>query len=254
MIALFWISTAFDVGIDQRPGQTVTLGAVFRDESGRPVTLREAASGKPIVLALVYYRCPLLCNEVLQGLRETLVGMDRKAPLPFCILTVSFDPTDGPDQAAARKNRALDAKVTADLGAGWRFLTGTREATEQLCREVGYRILYDPATRQYAHATGLVVLTPEGKISRYFMGVSYSSRDLRLAVVEASEGRTGSVTDQLLLLCLQYDPSTGKYSLAVWRLLRSASLAAVAGLALLLVHLGRRRPNPPLPANSTAEA
>jgi len=246
LLALGWLSCggAPDVGIDQRLGSSLTLDAAFRDEHGERTTLREASAGKPIVLALVYYRCPLLCNEVLRGLRDALVGMDARAPLPFSIVTVSFDPQEGPDLAAARKARTIKGSGRSGENAGWRFLTGDAEVLERLCAEAGFRILYDPATRQYAHATALVVLTPQGRISRYLMGVTYSSRDLRLAVREASDGKIGGLADGLLLLCLQYDPSTGKYSLAVWRLLRSASLATVLGLVVLLVLLNRRKRAP----------
>jgi protein SCO1/2 len=222
------------VGIDQRLGSAVTLDAVFRDEHGAPTTLREAAGGKPILLVLVYYRCPMLCNQILNGLQEAVVGMNLRSGEHFRVLAVSFDPRETADLAAGRKARCLKALGSAGHERDWRFLTGTAEATERLCRETGFRVLYDAGTSLYTHASALLVLTPQGRISRYFMGITYRPRDVKLAIEEASEGKVGRLSDRILLLCYQYDPASGRYTLAVWRLLRAAAIATVTVLVLLI--------------------
>jgi protein SCO1/2 len=227
--------------IIQQLGSSVTLDLPFRDERGGTITLREAAAGKPIVLALVYYRCPMLCNLILGGVLETLVALGPTAGEDFTVVAASFDPSEGPELAAAKKAHYLRAYGRPSGDAGWRFLSDTSGSAERLCNETGFRISYDAATRQYAHGSAILILTPEGKISRYFMGVSYPARDVRLALAEASRGKIGSVADQLLLLCYSYDPAAGKYTLAVWRILRSAGAATVLGIALLIVRLSRRR-------------
>lgn len=232
------------VGIDQRLGASVTLDAVFRDEHGGLTTLRDAAGGKAILLVLVYFRCPVLCNQILSGLQEAVIGMDLRSGEHYRVLAVSFDPREGPDLAAARKARSMKALGSTGREMDWRFLTGTAEATERLCREAGFRVLYDPGTGLYTHGSTLVVLTAQGRISRYFMGVTYRPRDVKLAIEEASDGKIGRLADRLLLLCYQYDPASGKYTLAVWKLLRAASLGTLALLVLLvgtLVYLRRRR-------------
>jgi protein SCO1/2 len=233
------------VGILQQLGSSVTMSLPFRDEHGGRVTLGEASGGKPFVLALVYYRCPMLCNLVLGGLLETLITLGPSAGEGFNVVTVSFDPAEGPPLAAAKKNHYLRAYGRPSGEAGWRFLSDTSGSAARLCREAGFGISYDPASGQYAHASAILVLTPEGKISRYFMGISYPARDLRLALTEASRGKIGSVADQLLLLCYRYDPAAGKYTLAVWRILRIAGLGTVLGIGLLIVRLSRRRAAPP---------
>jgi protein SCO1/2 len=231
-------------GIVQQLGSSVTMNLAFRDERGNAITLQEAAGGKPFVLALVYYRCPMLCNLILGGLLETLVTLGPSAGEEFSVVTASFDPSEGSDLAAAKKGHYLRAYGRPSAEAGWRFLSDASGSAERLCRETGFRISYDPVSRQYAHASAILVLTPEGKISRYFMGVNYPARDLRLALVEASQGRIGTVSDQLLLLCYRYDAAAGKYTLAVWRMLRVAGAATVIGIGLLVLWLSRRRARP----------
>jgi protein SCO1/2 len=238
------------VGVLQQLGSSVTLNLPFKDERGREITLGEASDGKPFILALVYYQCPMLCNLILGGLLETLMDLGPSAGDQFNVVAVSFDPTEGPNLAMAKKSHYLRSYGRPSGEAGWRFLSDVSGSAERLCREVGFRIAYDPATRQYAHASAIMVVTPDGRLSRYFMGVSYPVRDVRLALVEASAGKIGSVTDQLLLLCFRYDPAAGKYTLAVWTLLRAASAATVFGLILLLVGLARRRLRT-LPAGGT---
>jgi len=233
----------------QQLGSPVTMDLSFRGERGEPVTLREAAGGKPFILALVYYRCPMLCNLILGGLLETLTVLGPSAGEQFSVVTVSFDPREGPDLAAAKKAHYLRSYRRPAAESGWRFLTDRSGSAERLCRETGFRISYDPATGQYAHASAILVVTPDGRVSRYFPGVSYPARDLRLALVEASAGKIGTVSDRLLLLCFRYDPASGKYTLAIWRTLRAAGAATVLAIALLVFRLSRRSPRAaPAPA------
>jgi protein SCO1/2 len=234
-----------DVGIDQRVGERLSLDAVFRDESGAPLTLREASGGKPTILALVYYRCPMLCTQVLNGLLQTLLELAPSAGEQFNVVTVSFDPDEDAELARAKKARYLRSYGRASAQRGWRFLTGGKDAVTRLCRETGFRISYDPATRQFAHGSALIILTPEGAISRYLFGITFPVRELRLSLVEASAGKIGTATDQFLLLCMRYDTATGRYGLAVTRILQVAALATLLGLGLLVVRLSRRRrPSP----------
>lgn len=238
-----------EVGIDQRVGETVSLGLTFRDERGADLTLREAIGGKPTVLALVYYRCPMLCTLILNGLLQSLLEIEDSAGDRFNVIAVSFDPSEGPELARAKKNHYLKAYGRTVAEDGWRFLTGPRDPIDRLCRETGFRISPDPATGQFAHGSALVLLTPEGRISRYLFGVSYPARELRLSLVEASGGKIGTATDQFLLLCMRYDAATGRYGLAITRILRIAAATTVLGLVGLLWALARRgRKSPSGPA------
>jgi len=227
-------------GIEQRIGERVSLDLPLRDEGGNPVTLREAANGKPSVLALVYYRCPMLCNQVLSGLLESLLAIPSSAGEQFNVITLSFDPTEGSDLALTKKEQYLKAYGHASAKTGWRFLTGSPESISVVCRESGFRTVYDPASRLYGHASALVILTPDGRISRYLFGVRYPARELRLSLVEASSGKIGTRGEQILLLCMRYDPASGKYTLAVSRILKAAAGATLVGLVILVARLSRK--------------
>lgn len=228
-------------GIDQRIGEAVSLESVFRDEAGLPVTLGEAAAGKPVLLALVYYRCPLLCNLELNGLVQALQELWLSAGEQFTVVAVSFDPRETADLARDRKAQAVRTYGRPGTERGWRFLTGPADSVERLCRETGFRATFDPATGQYAHGSALILLTPAGKVSRYLFGVAYPVRELRLSLVEASAGTIGSKTDQFLLFCMRYDPATGKYGWAVLGLLKGVALLTLLALVVLIVRLSRRR-------------
>ena len=230
-----------EAGIDQRVGEPVSLETIFQDESGQPVTLREAAAGKTVVLALVYYRCPMLCTLVLNGLVEALQDLPLSVGDQFTVVALSFDPAEKSDLARGKKAQVLKAYGRPASERGLRFLTGSADSISRLCRETGFRTSYDPATGQYAHGSALILLTPDGKVSRYLFGISYPVRELRLSLVEASAGKIGTRTDQFLLLCMQYDPATGKYGLAVMRLLKIAAVTTIFGMGLLLFRLSRRR-------------
>jgi protein SCO1/2 len=232
-----------DVGIDQRLGAAVPLDLPFKDEAGRRVTLGDCTAGKPTVLVLAYYRCPMLCTEVLNGLLAALRATPADVGSAFNVVVVSFDPREKPPLAAVKKASYLEGYGRPGADAGWHFLTGDPLAIAALADAVGFRYRYDPDTGQYAHGSGLVVLAPDGTVTRYLLGVRFEPRDLRLALAEASEGKVGSPTDQVLLLCFRYDPATGTYTFAVLRFVKWLSAAAVvgiAGLVGLLVWRGHR--------------
>ena len=231
-----------DVGYDQRLGEQVPLDLVFRDESGRPVPLRSLFRGRAVVLSLVYYQCPMLCTLTLNGLASALSVLTFDVGRDFDVVTVSFEPKETAPLAAARKKAHLERYRRPGAAEGWHFLTGDAPAIDSLTRAVGFRYVWDAETRQYAHPAGLVVLTPDGRIARYMYGVEYAPRDLRLALVEASQRRIGNPVDAVLLYCYQYDPARGRYAASVLRLVRLGGILTVLGLAsFVFVSLRRER-------------
>jgi protein SCO1/2 len=228
------------VRFDQRLNAAVPLGLQFRDEEGRTVTLAQAAAGKPIVLSLVFYDCPMLCNLILNGQLKAMRAMNFSAGEEFTAITVSFDTREGHELAAKKKDLYARPYGRKRAAEGWRFLTGDEQNVRALTSAVGFRYIYDENTKQFAHASGLVVLTPEGKVSRYLYGIEYSARDLRLALVEASAGRIGSAVDAVLLFCYHYDPATGKYSLAILNVVRAAGTLTFLLLAGFVITMLRR--------------
>jgi protein SCO1 len=232
------------VGIDQKLGGEVPRDLAFRDEEGRSVRLGDSFRGKPVILSLVYFRCPMLCSYVMSGLVRSLRGISFSAGREFDILTVSFDPGDTPTLARVNKADRLKDYDRPGAEQGWRFLTGDESSIRALTDAVGFRYKTDPQTGQFAHAAAIMVLTPEGRLSHYFYGVEYAPRDLRLALVEASRSRIGTPADQVLLYCFHYDPATGKYGPAILNILRAAgglTLLALGGLMLLLSRRARAR-------------
>jgi protein SCO1/2 len=231
------------VGIDQRLGAQVPLDLEFRDEQGQTVRLADLMHGRPVVLSLVYYRCPMLCGEVLNGLLKSSQAVPFVIGQDYDVLTVSFDPQETP--ALARDKKAAFVKRYRRPGAeqGWHFLVGDQAPIEQLAASVGFRYRYDEPSNQFAHGAGIVVLTPEGQVSRYFYGIDYPPTNLRLALVESAAGKIGSPVDQFLLLCFHYDPATGRYGLAIARLLKWSGCATllVLGTYLLLMYRRERR-------------
>jgi len=232
-----------DVGIDQKLNSQVPLDLVFRDETGSEVRLGRYFGQKPVVLVLAYYDCPMLCTIVLNSLLHSLKELKYNVGKEFEVVTVSFDPTEKPSLAAAKKAIYVGLYGRPNAGAGWHFLTGDEPSIRQLTQAVGFRYNYDPQTKQYFHATGIMVLTPEGRLARYFYGIQYPTGNLRLGLVEASQGKIGSPVDQVLLYCSQYDPATGKYSVIVSHVLKIAALATVLSLGglVLALALGRKR-------------
>jgi protein SCO1/2 len=210
------------------------------NEGGQATALRHFFGEKPVVLAFVYYECPMLCTQILNGLLESVRLVEFDIGAEYEVLTVSFDPGETPKLAAEKKQAYLQQYDRAGAEEGWHFLTGDSSAIKALTQAAGFHYRYDPATDQFAHASGILVITPQGKISKYFYGVEYSPRDLRLALVEASQNKIGSPVDQLLLYCFHYDPLTGKYSFVVINALRVAGVATVLSLATFMAVMFRR--------------
>jgi protein SCO1 len=229
-----------EVGVDQKLDAQVPLNLAFRDEHGNAVELGQFFAGKPVILTLVYYNCPMLCTQVLNGLDRSMQLIPMEVGKDFSVVTVSIDPTDRPVIAEAKQ--AMYAGMYKRPGAqyGWHFLTGEEPQIRQLADAVGFRYAYDSDSKQYAHASVIMLLTPDGKISRYFYGVSYPERDLRLGLVEASQGKIGSPVDQVLLFCYHYDPHTGKYGLLISRVIQAGGVATVliGGIFMILLFRG----------------
>ena len=231
-----------EVGFDQRLNEQVPLDLVFRDEAGRAVRLGEYFGGKPVILSLVYYSCTTLCPMILDGMVRSLTPVSFDIGKEFAMLTVSFDPRDTPAQAVVKKAEYIQRYHRTGAADGWHFLTGEEAAIRQLTKTVGFRYLYDEKTDQFAHAAGILMLTPQGKVSRYFYGFDFSPRDLRLGLIEAAANRIGTPIDQVVLYCYHYDPLTGRYGLIVMNVLRLAGLATVLTLCgFILVMLRRDR-------------
>lgn len=228
------------VGIDQKLNDSVPLDLTFRDEKGNQVELAKYFGSKPVILTLVYYSCPMLCTQVLNGLTRSLKLIPMDLGKDFNVVTVSIDPTERPVLAAAKQ--AVYTGMYGRPGAmeGWHFLTGEQLQIKELADAVGFRYAYDSDSKQYAHASVIMILTPEGKISRYLYGISYPERDMRLALVEASEGKIGTPVDAVLLFCYHYDPHTGRYGLLVSRLIQLGGLLTVlvGGIFLILLFRG----------------
>lgn len=225
-----------DIRLDQRLDAQVDLGLEFTDSNGRRLRLGDLVHDKPVILTCVYYRCPMLCSEVLTGVLKSTNAMSLKLGEDYSIVSVSIDPKETTEMAAAKKETYVRSYRREGGERGWHFLTGSQDAIESLTETVGFRYRYDPASDQYAHASGIMVLTPQGRLSRYFYGIDYPPRDLRLALVESSQNKIGSAVDQVLLLCFHYDPVTGRYGLVISNVLRLASFVT---LAVLGTYLGR---------------
>ena len=235
-----------DVGIDQKLNEQLPLDLVFRDENGRSVRLNDYFGKKPVVLALVYYQCPMLCNQVLNGMVGAFRVMSFAPGQEFDVVTVSFDPRESPAVATAKKKTYVDYLPEAKrAGAvtGWHFLTGDGENIERLTEAVGFRYRFDEATNQFAHASAIYVATSEGSLARYFYGIEYAPRDLRLALIETSQNKIGSPVDQLILYCYHYDPATGRYGAAVMNMIRLGGIATLIVLGALLLLLRQRSRN-----------
>jgi len=219
-----------NVGIEQHLNGQVPPDLTFVDDTGRTVKLGDYFGKKPLILNLVYYNCTMLCGEALAGLSGAMKMVKFNVGDEFDVVTVSFNPSETPEIAAAKKQDYLKRYGRAGAASGWHFLTGSAESINALTQAVGFQYQYDPKINQYAHATAIMVLTPQGRISRYFYGVDYPPKDLRMGLVEASQGKIGNAVDQVLLYCYHYDPATGKYGAIVTNILRLG-----AGLTILLL-------------------
>ncbi|MGO9127350.1 MAG: SCO family protein [Terriglobales bacterium] len=235
------------VGIEQHLDEQIPANLPFRDETGKAVRLGDYFGKRPLILNLVYYQCPMLCGEVLAGLQGAMRALKFDVGKEFDVLTVSFDPKETPEMAAAKKADSLKQYGRAGAAEGWHFLTGPQASIDALTTSAGFQYEYDPRIGQFAHATAIMVLTPQGKIAQYYYGVEYSPKDLRLGLVQASQGKIGTVVDQILLYCYHYDPQAGKYGAIVSRILQLAALATMLGLGVFLAVMFRRNPVPAIP-------
>jgi protein SCO1/2 len=231
------------VGIDQLLGEQVPLDLQFRNESGQTVKLGDYFhSGRPVIVNLVYYQCPMLCGEVLQGMSAAVKVLKFTPGKEYEVVTVSIDPREGPELATAKKQSVMERLGRPGAEKGWHFLVGDQPNIDALAKSIGWHYQYDPKTNQFAHAAGVVLVTPEGKIAQYYYGVEYSARDLRLGVVEASQNKVGSLADQVLLYCYHYDPRTGKYGAVVTNIVRLGGALTVFILGGFLIVMYRHEP------------
>lgn len=229
-----------EIGFDQRLGEQVPSDLPFVDASGHRVKLGDYFGKRPVVLALVYFKCPMLCPMALSGLASSLKSLTFDVGKDFDVLVVSFDPHETPDLASARREEVLHQYGRSGTDRGWHFLTGGQDAIHRLTQAVGFRYKYLPEKGEFAHASGIVVLTPGGRVARYFFGIEYSPKDLRLGMVEASGGKIGTPVDTVLLYCFHYDPQTGRYSATALGILRLAGVLTVLALTLGIVVMVRR--------------
>jgi len=228
-----------NVGIEQHLDAQIPPDLIFRDETGKPVKLGEYFGHKPLILNLVYYNCTMLCGEALAGLSSAMRLVKFDVGNEFDVVTVSFDPRETPEMAAAKKKDYVGRYGRANAATGWHFLTGQPDSINALTRAVGFQYQYDAKSNQYAHATAIMVLTPQGRISRYFYGVDFPPKDLRMGLVEASQGKIGNAVDAVLLYCYHYNPETGKYGAIVINILRLAAAATIVLLGGLILTLWR---------------
>jgi protein SCO1/2 len=235
-----------DVGLDQKLNEQVPLDLTFRDEGGRSVRLGDYFGAVPVVLTVNYFDCPMLCPLVLNDVLRATRAIPLRLGPDFRILTVSIDPHDTPTRAAAKQQWYVEQYGRGGAVDGWHFLTGDELSIESLTRAIGFRYARDPKSGQFAHTAGIMVLTPDGRLARYFYGVEYSPRDLRLALVEASHGQIGSLADQILLFCFHYDEASGRYSFFMLNAVRAGGIATVLGLASLMAVLFRRERRVPM--------
>ena len=229
------------VGIDQRLNEQVPLELTFKDEQGKTVKLGDYfQAGRPVILNLVYFQCPMLCTEVLNGLTSALKVIKFVPGNQFEVVTVSIDPRETPALAANKKEMYLKKLGNPEAAKGWHFLTGEQPQIEELAKSVGFKYRYDPKLGQFAHAAGIMLITPTGKVAQYYYGVEYSAKDMRLGIVEASQNKIGSLADQVLLYCYHYDPRTGRYGATITSVVRLAGLTTVIVLGSVLVLLFRQ--------------
>ena len=225
-----------EIGIEQKLGEQLPLNTEFTAEDGKTVKLGSYfESGRPVILAFVYYECPMLCNEVLNGLTGSLKGISLDAGRDFDVLAISFDARENgkPELAKNKKLAYVERYGREGSDKGWHFLTGSQASIDAVTKAAGFNYRWDEKSKQFAHAGGVMIVTPQGKMARYFYGIDYSPRDLKLGVMESAENRVGSATDQMLLYCYHYDPATGKYGLAILSLIRVGAILTLLGMGAL---------------------
>jgi protein SCO1/2 len=236
------INAARDVAWDQKLDKAVSLDTPFRDENGKTVPLSSYFGKKPVMLVLPFYKCPGICSAELNGMVDTFKdpSIRYKVGRDFDVVTVSINPKEGADLATMKKKEYLDILMQPGAERGWHFLTGDEASIKKLADEVGFRYKYDAKTDQYAHPGGVVILTPNGRVSRYFFGVMFPPKDVRLGLTEAGQGRIGTVADKFVLACYHYDPQTGKYGLAIFRLLQFSGAATLLILGTFMLVMFRK--------------
>jgi protein SCO1/2 len=223
------------VGIEQKLGAQLPLDTQFKDESGNLVSLGDYFRDRPVIVAFVYYECPMLCNQVLNGLTGSLKGMTFDVGKDFDVVAISFDARefDKPDLAGNKKAAYVERYGRPGTEKGWHFLTGTKESIDKAASAAGFSYEWDEKSDQFAHAAGVMVATPDGKLSRYFYGIDYSPKDLKFGIMESAQNKVGNAAEQLLLFCYHYDPSTGKYGLAILKVMRVAGIATLMGMGAM---------------------
>jgi protein SCO1 len=242
------------VGIQQNLNAQIPPDLEFRDETGKTVRIGDYFGKKPIVLSLVYFDCPALCTEVLNGQLRTMNAISLNLGSDFEAVTVSFEPKDTPALAKAKRDVYIGQYGRPGAADHWHFLTGEQQSIDALTNVAGFQYAYDPEIKQYAHAAAIMVLTPEGRIDRYFYGVIYPARDFRLGLVEASQGKIGTITDHAMLYCYQYDPMTGKYGVVVMNVLRAAGGLTVLILGIFMTMMFLRERKRPVGVPPAADA
>jgi protein SCO1/2 len=231
------------VGIEQKLGEQLPMDAEFKDENGNSVQLSTYFNtGRPVILAFVYYECPMLCNQVLNGLTGSLKGMSFDVGKEFDVVAISFDAreNDKPDLAKNKKASYLEHYNRPNTESGWHFLTGTQDAIDRATSAAGFNYKWDEKSNQFAHAAGVMIVTPEGKLSRYFYGIDYSPKDIKFGIMESAAGKVGDPADKLLLYCFHYDPASGKYGLAILRVIRLFAVLTLLGMGTMIFVFWRR--------------
>jgi protein SCO1/2 len=229
-----------NVGFEPPLNGQIPMALHFKDEAGRDVAFGDYFHGKPVLLALVYYGCPMLCNQVEQGVVGSLKMLSFNPGTDYEVVFVSFDPRESADMAAQKKTSALSHFGRPQTAAGWHFLTGTKDSIDAITQAANFRYSFDPKTNIFAHASGIMLLTPDGRISRYFYGIEYPSRDVRLGLIDASAGKIGTPIDHILLYCFQYDPSTARYSATILRIVRIGGLFTIFTIVAGILIFRRR--------------
>jgi protein SCO1/2 len=231
------------IGIEQKLGEQLPLDTVLKDENGNAVKLGDYfGHGRPVIIAFVYYECPMLCNQVLNGLTGSLKGISPEAGKDYDVVALSFDAreNDKPELAKGKKASYVERYDRAGTEQGWHFLTGTQDSIDRVTSAAGFSYKWDEKSNQFAHAAGVMIVTPSGKMSRYFYGIDYAPRDIKLGLIDSSENKVSNPTEKLLLYCYHYDPATGKYGLAILNIIRLGGVATLMGLGAMVFVFWRR--------------
>jgi protein SCO1/2 len=229
-----------EIGVDQKLDAQLPLDAVFRDEEGRTVALKDYFNSKPVILSFVYFECPMLCTMTLNGLVHSLKPLSFQIGKEFEVVSISIDPAESPSLASRKKESYVKEYGRDGASAGWHFLTGDQESIRRITAAAGYRYKWDQHTRQWAHVSAIVIATPDGRVSQVLHGIEFSPRDVRLSLIKASEYKIGTIVDRALLYCYHYDPTTGRYGFVIMNSVRVAGFATICALAAFIVASVRR--------------